>query len=278
MCAPRPPGVVGGVAPRALGSGNPPRALARNSEHRVCLSQAGVWADLPQSPKGTEQGGGEGARDPRPGRSFPGPRTSGGAPPADPGPGALPQVAAGIVLVVVLGLRVPEQHGWGSEPGPTQARGGRDAGRANLQATCQQRCSPRGPPALRIYGRLGGRGVTRPRPQAARPPHLVTRTGAPFPGASAPPGRRPRACAEAGIWPGAAPIRPRGWGPGNRPRSPGVFPLPEPHRGWGEEAVSLRPRPRHAVALTCSRFFTALSEIVFCFNLHLSTDLFPSIV
>lgn len=184
MCAPRPPGVVGGGAPRALGSGNPPRALARNSEHRVspgsvCLSQAGVWAALPQSPKGTEQGGGEGARDPRPGRSFPGPRTSGGAPPADPGPGALPQVAAGIVLVVVLGLRVPEQHGWGSEPGPTQARGGRDAGRADLQATCQQRCSPRGPPALRFYGRLGGRGLTRARPQAARPPHLVTRTGAP---------------------------------------------------------------------------------------------------
>ena len=36
------------------------------------------------------------------------------------------------MLVVVLGLRVPEQHGWGSEPGPTQARGGRDAGRPNL--------------------------------------------------------------------------------------------------------------------------------------------------
>ena len=38
---------------------NPPPARARNSERRVspgsvCLSQAGVWADLPQSPKGTE--------------------------------------------------------------------------------------------------------------------------------------------------------------------------------------------------------------------------------
>lgn len=59
MCAPCPPGVVGEVAPRALGSANPSPARARNSERRVspgpvCLSQAGVWADLPQSPKGTE--------------------------------------------------------------------------------------------------------------------------------------------------------------------------------------------------------------------------------
>ena len=135
MCAPCPPGVVGEVAPRALGSANPhPRGPATPSVgsrqgRSVCpRRESGQISLSPQRAQSKEA-----ARALRiPGRSFPGPRTSDGAPPADPGPSPLPQVAAGIVLVVVLGLRVPEQHGWGSEPGPTQARGGRDARRPNL--------------------------------------------------------------------------------------------------------------------------------------------------
>lgn len=47
----------------------------------------------------------------------------------------LPQVAAGVVLVVVLRLRVPEQHGWSSERAHVGAAANGDAGGADLLAT-----------------------------------------------------------------------------------------------------------------------------------------------
>lgn len=44
----------------------------------------------------------------------------------------LPQVAAGVVLVVVLGLRVPEEHGWSSQRAHLGAAASTDAGRAEF--------------------------------------------------------------------------------------------------------------------------------------------------
>lgn len=70
--------------------------------------------------EGTQDPGPCGSR-PAPGRpTAPRPRT-----PAAPCPAGaarpLPQVAAGVVLVIVLGLRVPEQHGCSSAPAAPQA-------------------------------------------------------------------------------------------------------------------------------------------------------------
>lgn len=160
MCAPRPPGVVG-RSPASMALETPPRALARNSEHRVspgsvCLSQAGVWAALLSPQRARSKEAARGARDPRPGRSFPGPRTSGGARPRTPAraPYRSCRDCAGCSARAACA-----RTAWLGAPSPARPRrGGRDAGRADLQATCQQRCSPRGPPALRFYGRLGGRG------------------------------------------------------------------------------------------------------------------------
>lgn len=92
----------------------------------------------------------------------------------------LPQVAAGVVLVVVLGLRVPEQHGWSSKPAndpgvqnPTQAAW-------TLQGHLEARSeSPRDPPAPLWTAQGAG-----PRPDPplklsggevapGRPPHLA---------------------------------------------------------------------------------------------------------
>lgn len=217
-----------GRSPASTGSGSPPRALARNSsigsrQRSVCLSPGGSLGSSPSVPKG------HGARRRR-GRSGSPARPLLSRPadverrrPRTPAQRLTTQVAAGIVLVVVLGLRVPEQHGWGSSPArPRRAADGTRAG-SDLQATCQQRCSPRGPPALLLLWTAQGAGPhPGPPPGRAATAHLVTRTGAPS-GSERASRAATASVRQAGIWPGAAPSRPRGWGPGNRPRGAGVF-------------------------------------------------------
>ena len=160
----------------------------------------------------------------------------------------------------------------GPLPEPLTAGSCRDCAGCSARAACARtawlglRARP-DPGARRT-----GRGATQPLGHlpaalltavAARPAHLWTAREAgprpdPPPGrAAASPGdphkralpgserasRAATASVQRGCGRGSGPAlpvsRPRGWGPGNRPRSPGVFPLPEPHRGWGEEAVSL---------------------------------------
>lgn len=124
-------------------------------------------------------------------------------------PEPLPQVAVGAVLVVVLRLRVPEQHGWSSRPherraAPTQAA---PTSHGHLEEPLRTRCRP----APRLYGRPRGRGWPNPAPR----PCLRTwrdRTRAPFPGAKAPPVRPSDRR-------GRPPERPEG---AARPRSPRV--------------------------------------------------------
>lgn len=83
-----PAGVVGEAAPAGTRLRKPASRGVPNSERRLPLgsvrrSQAGLWAGLPQSPKGRQRGRrgrSGGARDPWPGRPAPGPQTPAQAP------------------------------------------------------------------------------------------------------------------------------------------------------------------------------------------------------
>lgn len=171
-CAPHARRGSSGEAPRAPGSAS--RALhtpRRVPPASVCPSQAGLWAAVSVRR-------GQSARTRSAARALGPPGPQGPLPAPDvrqrlarrPRPEPLPQVAAGAVLVVVLGLRVPEQHGWSSRPhdrraAPTQAAPpshghleepspGRGAGRPASLWTAQ------------------GAGLAEPCPQAL-PPHLA---------------------------------------------------------------------------------------------------------
>lgn len=200
MRALRPPGSSGKQPPRAPDSANPPPGGVPNSERRLPLgsvrrSQAGLWAGLPQSPKGRQRGGGGAAgalRTPGPAaplparRPRPKPLTAGSCRSC-----AGCSARAACARTAWLGLR--------ARPDPGARRTGRGA-RRPLSVTCQQHSRPLGPPApAHLWTALGAGPQPDPPPGRAagrwlqRPPHLVTRTGASSPGASAPPGRRPRA-------------------------------------------------------------------------------------
>lgn len=76
--------------------------------------------------------------------------------------GLLPQVAARVVLVVVLGLRVPEQHGWSSEP--ARERRGSQRGHRPPDLAPPPEVALSGPAAGGSYSPAGGRGLGRTRP------------------------------------------------------------------------------------------------------------------
>lgn len=174
---------------------------------------------------GEGAGRSEGARDPGPCGSRPAP----GRPTAPrPAPAArpLPQVAAGVVLVVVLGLRVPEQHGCSSASAAPHAwqRTSRERPRP-LSVSWKPRSEAAR--ARRIYGRPGGGATAGPAPSgraAGRGPpeaaHLADQLPRALPGSErASPLRDRRGRRGLGLGPRLF-SRPQGWGPGDPHRGP----------------------------------------------------------
>lgn len=208
---------------------------------------------VPQGLIAGGRGGGaelsEGARDPGPCGSRPAPGRP-TAPRPVPAARPLPQVAAGVVLVVVLGLRVPEQHGCSSASAAPHAwqRSSRGPSRP-LPVSWKPRS--KAAPARRIYGRPGGgatagpthsgRAAGRGPPEAA---HLADPLPRALPGSErASPLRDGRRRRGLGLRPRLF-SRPQGWGPDDPHRGPDDLP-----RFSREASLTLRPvgsplRPR----------------------------------
>lgn len=259
-----------GRSPRALGSGNLPRAagpqLRASGLARVGLAvrprrESGQLSPVPKGHGARRRRGRPGSR---PGRSLSRPADVRAAPRPRPRPGRLTagscrdcagcSARAACARTAWLGLR--------ARPDPGARRTGRGASRppGHLPAALLTAGAAR--PAL--YGRLGGRGLTRTRPAAARPPHLVTRTGAPS---------RERARLQGGDCERAArrdlarraPSSPlEGGAQVTVPAGAGVSSSPRASP-WVGRAVSLRPPTLTRCRLNLLSL-TALSEIV-CFVL-----------
>lgn len=228
----RPAGVCSAPARVVKGGRVPPESVPRRDSGR-CPSQ---------SPKGGQPGRLGEARAQR-GRSGPGtlrlptrPGTPDGAAPRPAGAARpLPQVAAGVVLVVVLGLRVPEQHGCSSAAAAPQAWQRSSGGpRRTRPVPWKPHSQPAVPASPAHLWTARGRGHGRTRPPSGRaagrgPPeaaHLADPLGRALPGSERASGlrdRRGRRALGLGLRPGLL-SRPREWGPGDPHRRPDDLP------------------------------------------------------